>query len=396
MPKNIVICCDGTGNEINDEHSNVLKLYRVLKKNAKQLVYYDPGVGTLSSSSDWGKLKAASAKYAGLMMGYGLDKNVLDAYEFLANNYKKGDNVYLFGFSRGAYTVRALAGFINTIGLLSVHQKHLYVYAFVAYKQISVTNTFEGVRLFNQALNPQRIPIKFLGIWDTVSSMIVPRKDRLYLPSTTQLAYTQKNPSIEVVRHALSIDEKRRMFRPYLWAEGEEYWSGPFKPKNQEEPIMQDVQQVWFAGVHSDVGGGYQEQDSGLSKITLEWMINEAVKFELDVNSVSYNEIVAGNPRKNAAQEYAQPNPTAKAHDELDSKLWKWQEYIPKRVTRREFSKSKGLLGFYLPKEEPRLISEGAKIHDSVKTRMENLSDYKPVNLPASYEVVSTRKTEET
>ena len=240
MPKNIVICCDGTGNEIADNHSNVLKLYRVLQKSSRQLVYYDPGIGTMGARNEWERIKQKTEQLAGLALGYGLDQNVLDAYRFLVTNYQKNDRIFLFGFSRGAYTVRVLAGFINTIGLMSQQQVHLSDYALVAYKQITEGDGFESVRLFEKVLRTKRPPIRFLGLWDTVSSIIVPRKDRFYIPSLRQLAYTSRNPSVETVRHAVAIDERRRMFRPYLWKELEEYWGGPFK---SNEPTEQDVKQ---------------------------------------------------------------------------------------------------------------------------------------------------------
>ena len=112
--KNIVICCDGTGNEISENISNVLKLYRVLRKSGKtepqQVVFYDPGVGTLARPDPWRKLLQNAVTVLGLATGYGLDNNVLTAYDFLINHYQEGDDIFLFGFSRGAYAIRVLAG----------------------------------------------------------------------------------------------------------------------------------------------------------------------------------------------------------------------------------------------------------------------------------------------
>ena len=113
-PKNLVICCDGTGNEISENISNVLKLYRTLRKTGKtephQLVFYDPGVGTLARPDPFKKLRQDLNAIIGLAFGYGLDDNVLSAYQFIVDNHEDGDEIYLFGFSRGAYTVRVLAG----------------------------------------------------------------------------------------------------------------------------------------------------------------------------------------------------------------------------------------------------------------------------------------------
>ncbi len=377
MAKNIVICCDGTGNEINDHHSSVLKLYRVLKRSSEQIVYYDPGLGTMGASNEWGRRKQKVEEVAGLALGVGLDRNVLDAYRFLIEHFEDGDRLFMFGFSRGAYTVRVLAGFINTVGLAHSHQAHLCGHAFVAYKKISEGAGFDGVRLFEQALRPRRPPIRFLGLWDTVSSIIVPRKDRLYAPSLRQLAYTARNPSVETVRHALAIDERRRMFRPYLWTELEEYWGGPF-PSNDPKP--QDVKQVWFPGVHSDVGGGYAEEESGLSKKALEWMINESPD-ELGFVTQSVNQLVLGRKRKGSNEEHAEPDACAKIHDSM-SLSWRALEIFPKRVSRREWPARRSRLGLYLPLGEPRHIGDEALLHDSVNERIEKRADYRPINVP--------------
>src|SRR5436309_15624100 len=138
--KNIVICCDGTGNEISENISNVLKLYRCLRKSGKtapQIVFYDPGVGTLARPDPWRKLWQDTITILGLATGYGLDDNVLAGYEFLVNNYQEEDNIYLFGFSRGAYTVRVLAGLIHKVGLVSPQQVNLAGAGLTAYKQFS-------------------------------------------------------------------------------------------------------------------------------------------------------------------------------------------------------------------------------------------------------------------
>ena len=142
-PKNLVICCDGTGNEISENISNVLKLYRCLRKTDKtqprQMVFYDPGVGTVTGPSTWNRWKADINLVLGLATGYGLDDKVLSAYCFLVEHYAPGDKIYLFGFSRGAYTVRVLAGLIHKVGLISPEQANLAGSGLVAYKQYSGT-----------------------------------------------------------------------------------------------------------------------------------------------------------------------------------------------------------------------------------------------------------------
>jgi uncharacterized protein (DUF2235 family) len=142
MPKNIVLCCDGTGNEVEANLSNVLKLFRIARKNEEQVVFYHPGVGTISDSEPWSRLKSDALGVWGLVTGYGLDEDVLCAYRFLIDTYSGDDNIYLFGFSRGAYTIRVLAGFLRLIGLLERPQRDLAAYALTAYKRAAAKNRF--------------------------------------------------------------------------------------------------------------------------------------------------------------------------------------------------------------------------------------------------------------
>jgi uncharacterized protein (DUF2235 family) len=183
MPKNIVLCCDGTGNEVEANLSNVLKLFRIVRKNEEQVVFYHPGVGTISDSERWSRLKSDALGVWGLLTGYGLDEDVLSAYRFLVDTYSDHDNIYLFGFSRGAYTMRVLAGFLRLIGLLDRPQRDLAAYALTAYKRAAEEGDFEIGWRFERVIGTRPVPIKFIGVWDTVSSVIVPRPDRLYLPS---------------------------------------------------------------------------------------------------------------------------------------------------------------------------------------------------------------------
>lgn len=373
-PRRLVILCDGTGNQIASAQSNVLRLYQVLKKSTQQRVYYDPGIGTVDSSEDWIRWKANTERVLGLVTGYGLDTNVLNAYQFLLSEYKASDELYFFGFSRGAYTVRVLAGFINAIGLLHTDQQHLQRYAFGAYKRISEDGRFDNVRLFERILRPRRPPIKFLGLWDSVSTILVPRSDRLYLPARRQLAYTARNPSVEIVCHALAVDERRRMFRPYLWSDGQEYWGGPFKPKDSAAITAQKTSQVWFPGVHSDVGGGYPEQESGLAKLSLQWMV-EQLNGLLEINQATFNRIVLGESKTHVA-----PDAMAPMHNSMN-RGWHALEYLPKMAKHKEFQKGREPLGCYLPLAEPRCIPAHTELHKSVRIRMVENESYRPENV---------------
>ncbi len=366
-PRKLVILCDGTGNQIDSRQSNVLRLYKLLKKNKDQRVFYDPGIGAISSTEDWARWKANTESVLSLVTGYGLDRNVLTAYQFLSKAYVSGDEIYMFGYSRGAYTVRVLAGFINAVGILHPDQQHLTEYAFKAYKQISEDGQFDSVRQFERILRPQRPVIRFLGLWDTVSSILVPRSDRFYLPARRQLAYTERNPSVQTVCHAVAIDEQRRMFRPYLWREGEEFWSGPFRPKDPDKISAQELKQVWFPGVHSDVGGGYPDDESGLSLLSLEWMI-EQLADHLAVNQHAVRKIVTAS------------DPAAIMHDSM-SLPWAMLEYLPKSVRNREQSHLRSILGCYVPARELRRLPPDAELHWSVEERIKAIAHYRPKNL---------------
>ncbi|MCG8617125.1 MAG: DUF2235 domain-containing protein, partial [Desulfobacterales bacterium] len=334
MGRSLIICCDGTGNEIKENQSNVLKFYRLIKKDETQLGFYDPGVGTISNSNAWARFKNKAKGVFGLSTGYGLDTNVLEAYRFLANNYQDGDQIYLFGFSRGAYTIRVLAGFLNMVGLLKVHNDNLFSYALTAYKQASNRDDLSIAWRFQEVMDTKRITIRFMGCWDTVGSVIVPRPDRLYLPSLETLPYTLQNPCVKSFRHAMSIDERRRMFRLMPWKEG-----GIFKPHpfvKDDDAQEQDVKQVWFSGVHSDIGGGYPEGESGAAKIPLKWMVDEARENGIIFRENMVQRLVEGKTPKKSSRNYVAPDPNAALHDSMNM-AWALLEILPKSLKRREW-----------------------------------------------------------
>lgn len=382
MTKNIIICCDGTGNEIEANLSNVLKLFRTIKRTDSQIVFYDPGIGTLSSSDAWSRLKHKAKAVFGLITGHGLDQNILDAYRFLMENYEDGDRIYMFGFSRGAYTVRALGGFLRLVGLLNREQANLCDYALTAYKRAAEKDDFQIAWRFQRITSARRIPIKFVGVWDTVSSVLVPRPDRFFIPSMQKLPYTATNSFVAVFRHAMAIDERRRMFRVNRWTDPQEFQPNPFDKSG--DPLAQDIRQVWFAGVHSDVGGGYPEDQSGLAKYALQWMLDEAKEHGLQISTRMYNHLVLGHDREGGSRSYVKPDAAAKAHNSM-SIGWFLLELFPKRVKWREWKKRWSLLGLYLPLSEPRHIENGARIHRSVLERIDRVPDYKPVNLPENF-----------
>lgn len=377
LAKNVVVCCDGTGNQIESNLSNVLKLFRVLEKSDSQVVYYDPGVGTIGHLDPWARFRQKVRAFFDLATGRGLDDDVLDAYRFLIETYADGDAIYLFGYSRGAYTVRVLAGFIHMVGLLPKNQANLAGYAFTTYKQSAEKRDFKIAWQFRRVTGGRRVPIKFIGVWDTVSSVLVPRADRLYVPSMRTLPYTRENPSVAVFRHAAAIDERRRMFRLNRWVDAQ-----PFKPHEfSKAESRQDVRQVWFAGVHGDIGGGYPEKDSGLSKFPLEWMISEAARHGLRVHTTLVNRLVKGHGRNRT---YVAPDPAAPLHNSMTIG-WKLLEFLPKHRKWKEGPDKAGALPWYIPSGEARHIPPNAILHWSVIQRRSTCPAYRPPNLPKHY-----------
>ena len=339
--RNIVICCDGTGNEFGDDcNSNVVKLYRALVIDDSQLGYYHPGVGTMGSPTARNRLEKQWSRLKGLAFGAGLLGNVADAYRYLMNTYRVGDRVFLFGFSRGAYTARVLGGVVHMYGLLSPGNDGLVPYIIRMFakrtrREKGTTQTFEVAEEFKRTFS-RDCPLHFVGVWDTVSSV-----GWIYRPVV--LPYSGYNPSMIVGRHAISIHERRCFYRQNLWAEGKR---------------GQDIQQVWFAGVHSDVGGSYPERSSGLSKVTLEWMLCEAAKFGLEID-LQKAELVLGRTLAESAGEpqYLAPDENADMHRSLHG-LWWLLEFLPHRHYDRVAEKVK----WRIPLGAYRTIPRGAVI----------------------------------
>lgn len=362
-PRNIVICCDGTGNEFGDENSNVVKLYATLVINDEQLGYYHPGVGTMGSPNARGKIEKEFTRVMGLAFGSGLLANVGDAYRYLMDTYREGDNIYLFGFSRGAYTARALAGLLHVCGLLCPGNEGLIpytigIYATKSRKASGSAHTLDVAHRFKDTFS-REVPIDFVGVWDTVSS-VGWIYDPVILPDEGQ------NPIMKVGRQALSIDERRCFFRDKVWGDALH---------------GQDIKQVWFAGVHSDVGGSYNEEQSGLSKLALEWMLREAYQFGLKIDLHRAAAVLGRSPLPEEPP-YVPPDPAAQIHYSLTGAWWPLEvlphEYYDKPDGRREWR---------IPLGARRNIPEGSRLHESVIQRLSLKSDYRPPNLPNKFSV---------
>lgn len=384
MEHNIVSMCDGTGNAVDMNLSNVLKLFRIATKDERQIVYYGAGIGTIGSSDAWARVRQATKSVFSLATGYGLDDDILAAYGHLCRHWREGDRIFLFGFSRGAYTARAVAGLVHLIGLIPPEQLNLAGYGLRAFKQASDQNDFTVAWNFARVVRSRRAVISFLGVWDTVASVLVPRRDRI-IPQLLTLPHTKTNPSVAVFRHAMAIDERRRMFRLNRWTEPQPFVPNPFD--RSKAGSLQDIKQVWFAGVHADVGGGYPEEESALAKFPLDWMIQEACLFGFKINAAARNYLVRGRPRAGAPSQFVKPAAGADAHDSMN---WAWRilEVIPKRSP-PEWHKRE-VLGWYLPDSEPRSLVTSDQfpvLHSSVVHRLAARPDYRPENLPIRYAI---------
>lgn len=261
--KRLVVCCDGTWNKPDNETiTNVEKIARTVQSDptasgaAHQLVYYVSGVGAGSYAAD---------RLLGGAFGFGLFHNVIACYRFLAQNYAPGDEIFIFGFSRGAYTARSVAGMLARVGLLtkvSLVEERLPA----AVHMYQRTDLPEGA--FGASVEEFKhdhchsAEVSFLGVFDTVGALGVPGFRR----RTPRFHDVQLSSHVRRARHALAIDETRLKFAPTFW---EAPADPPGAPTEDER-----VKQVWFEGAHSDVGGGYRE--TGLSDTSLLWMAREA------------------------------------------------------------------------------------------------------------------------
>ncbi|GBE95058.1 DUF2235 domain-containing protein [Nostoc cycadae] len=255
--KRLVICCDGTWQQLaNPYPSNVVKLAQSVKPIAQdkvpQIVFYDEGIGT------------ESQKVLGGATGLGIDRNIEDGYRFLVLNYVPGDEIYLFGFSRGAYTVRSLAGMIYCSGLLDRPHITKAHEAYELYRNRNVKPKDKEAVNYRKTYG-ERVPITLIGCFDTVGALGIPglavfKKFHDQLNQRYRFHDTTLNKDIQNAIHAMAIDEIREIFDVT-----------PMKP--HPEATHQRVIQKWFPGEHGCVGGGTEEH-SGLSDAALQWMID--------------------------------------------------------------------------------------------------------------------------
>lgn len=333
--KNIVICFDGTGNEYGVNNTNVVHVFESILRNENQIAFYDPGVGTFSV------LGRTLGKKVGILLGKtfgaGLQQNIEDGYEYLMNRFTSGDKIFLFGFSRGAFTARALAGLLFNFGILQKGSKNLIPYVSKMYNNLRISRIpkiksrflsdrmekYDIVKNFKSTFCHDCKP-HFIGVWDTVAS--------LGLFWGKKFFDTELNEDVKYACQAMAIDEKRKKFPVSLWDETK---------KNDKQVI----EQVWFAGVHSDVGGSYEVRD--LSDISLAWMMDNASNCGLKLKA-------------------------------------DWQNILSQNAAGEIHNSRKGFWRLWRP--VVRRISEGSKIHQSVFDRVQSL-DYHP-KLPNRHDKV--------
>jgi uncharacterized protein (DUF2235 family) len=331
--KRLVVCCDGTWNRADQASNgrpcptNVVKLaYRIAKRDGgvPQIVFYDQGVGTGNKID----------QLSGGAFGEGLDDNIFDAFRFLVANYEPGDEIFLFGFSRGAFTARSIAGMIRKCGVIKRTSIDQYAPAMRLYRDARThPDNPEAVRFRaeHSCCGTDPVKIRFIGVWDTVGALGIPLRGLRWLTRRDHVFHdTELSGIVQTARHALAIDERRAPFAPTLWLE---------KPKPN-----QTVEQVWFPGVHSDIGGGYPETQ--LSDIPLQWMLAEAEGAGLALDA----DVTAKRPLS--------PQPMGKLHDS-----------------------KRGL--YKLTRGIHRVIGVGGsqRVHESAVARWDGDAQYRPGNL---------------
>ncbi len=327
MGKNIVVCFDGTSNEYDKNNTNVVRTFEAIERDDAQVAFYDPGVGTFSFLGR--RFGRRLGVFMGLAFGYGIRQNIEDGYRYLMGTFEDGDKVFLFGFSRGAYTARALAGMIYKLGVLHKGRENLIPYASRLYFKKDKSERDPVIAGFKATFSTPCKP-HFMGVWDTVGA--------LWPALGKKFPNFKLNPDIKNAFQAIAIDERR-------WT----YQVIPFDVSDKPDG-SQVVEQVWFAGAHSNVGGGCAKRERALSDIGLAWMMDKAsgcgLRLEDDWTS-RLDQCALG-----------------KSHHS-----WKhWIMYLwPLR----------------------RKMLPGASVHKSVIDRMEGKDDYRPA-LPKDHSVVVT------
>ncbi|MEI8114372.1 MAG: DUF2235 domain-containing protein [Bacteroidia bacterium] len=336
--KRIAIFCDGTWNTPDKTEdgklcqTNVVKMANALLPASNdgklQLLYYDTGIG--SEGNMFQRIFDGAT-------GYGISENILQAYRFIIQNYEPDDELFLFGFSRGAFTVRSLSGLIRNSGILKIQHLDQIQKAYNIYRSRKLDLQPRAVEatLFRKTFAVEETTkIKFIGVWDTVGALGNPLVLNGFFTKRNQFHDTELSSKIGHAFHALAIDENRKNFEATLWHQ-------------QEGSKGQVLEQVWFAGIHSDVGGGYPEKETGLSDIALKWMHEKAESCHLNFGNLLLN-----------------PNPLASMHQSYTG-YYKLKAKFYRPI--RHIFPDKGITN--------------ETLHSSVVERYKNNANYRPKNL---------------
>ena len=284
--RQIVICCDGTNNNLTGRvrDTNVVKFCQLLADDAQsdRIMFYDPGVGNpgeLPGATIVDSVKRKSERVAGLAFGRGVYENVADCVLFLMRNYRPGDEIYIFGFSRGAFTARSLGGVINQFGILHPYMESMLptlLHTYFAERGNSDAQRKAIAKQTSQLFAPadaQYVEIQFVGVWDTVASVGMWPFDTKFTAIPTIVDKRFRN-----VRQALALDEHRAQFSPRIYIDN----NGTYKT---EKGAVATMKQLWFRGAHCDVGGGYEGGSTAISDAALAWLVSEATQCGLQVHA---------------------------------------------------------------------------------------------------------------
>ncbi|MBL8964140.1 MAG: DUF2235 domain-containing protein [Phycisphaeraceae bacterium] len=381
MSRSVVLCFDGTNNSVHGDRTNVGRLFECLERSDRQVVYYDPGVGTLSDPASLTATGRAVSRALDGAIGHSLRDNYGEAMEFLVRHHRPDDDLFLFGFSRGAYTARAVAAGIHAVGIIRPEHENMIPYSWSVLtneQEQGKDDYFKTAARFNSSFSSGPTSVHFLGAWDTVSSLG-------WIWDFRSVPFTSTNPSIRHVRHAVAIDERRAFFRSNLYCFTGKQEAGGRRIVTPPVP-GQDLKEVWFAGVHSDVGGGYPDEHGQLSKIALQWMIREATA-PRDITQAGRavrtaclyvnHDAVARCLGKTGEQ--STPDALAPANRSLTPRWW-----IGEILPRRSWDSLSGKKRWRWPNAaKRRAVAPGSTIHVSVRDRLGDPTvGYRPVNLP--------------
>ncbi|KAJ7243067.1 hypothetical protein C8J57DRAFT_1243788 [Mycena rebaudengoi] len=474
--RTLVLCFDGTGDQFDSDNSNIVQFFSMLPKadRSKQMVYYQAGIGTYTSPTVATPFMSKISKFVDEAIGrrrsiepngtltgcpaWNIDAHVMGGYEFLMQNYTANDRICIFGFSRGAYTARRwiiLAGMLHKVGLLPADNMQQVPFAYKMYTRADEVGWAQS-NSFKKAFSID-VDIEFIGVWDTVNSVgLIPKR----------LPFTTSNTIVRTFRHAVSLDERRAKFKPNLWnrpnakeqslsisdQKVHDHSNRPRPPsKKMSQHLMEhkyardpnkptDIDEVWFAGCHCDVGGGSVANDTAhtLAQIPLRWMVRECFKTNsgimfdceglrsIGMDPASLYPIVAPRPphlsvgnlrlrpipsksqtgaqKEQALQNYATSEGTSatvprkteeemELHDALSpvydqlSLAWFWWllEFLPiKQRYQKGDTNWVSYLGWNMGRGRfiPKQKSNGVRVHRSVKMRLEAQTEeggkYKP------------------